>query len=134
MRENGKYDHKYILSELGLWYLADKEYVITVRIAETGQAVSIKMKGWQNHNDIIDYLKNNGFLNQKKCYKFVDWPHSAGGVSHLDMAYICELKEREFTLIEYEKLDNMVCLYGCPNAKTIGSSILRPVSEVFSYE
>ena len=144
MEEDRKCEKKHILSELGLRHQADAKYLITVRIAEIGQAVPVRMEGWQSFDDAIKYLKDHGFLNREGSYSFVDWPYSAGGAPHHTMACVCELKDREFTLIKdetsinekelREMFKNMVCLYGCPNARKMEPAVLRPSISVISYD
>lgn len=126
------------LRKRNLLHLADKRYLISVRL-ENGNIVTVPLTGRQTSSDALRYLQNRGFLSKNKEYKFRNWPKADPCIGpwyqHVS-ACVCELSPNIIYMVERLEREDMVCLYGCPNAKAIiqGKRLKHVRIEVVDYE
>lgn len=105
------------LDKIGLRHLADRVFTITVVI--DGKKVAIELTGRQKSGDALEKLQELKHLPEGH-YRFKDWPPAQpiiGPWYHHVSACVCELPARELHVEKYD-IDDIVCLYGCPNVKS----------------
>lgn len=126
------------LRKRGLLALADQMVDVHVMLPDHS-IVTISLKGRQNAHDALQSLYLNGYLYHIRDFRFNDWPTAdpcIGPWYHHVNACACELDPNRIYHLETYDLDDIRCLYGCPNSKTIEHSpVLNQVSvKVVDYE
>lgn len=126
------------LRKMNLQHLADKQYEISVQLPN-GYRVMVPLIGKQNSNDALKYLCSIGLLSNEETYRFTNWPTAnpcIGPWFHNISAFVCELSLDTIYCIETLKMEDIKCLYGCPNPKSIiKSTVLDNVKvEIIDYE
>ena len=126
------------LEALRMWDRAQKIYRIRVMYTGT-RPVTLELYGCQTSRDAIARLREKGFQDDRKNYRFRDWPQAdprTGPDYHHRSAYVCELGDG--ATVHLEDVDpekRFVCLYGCPNPKALNGSVLGQCrTEVVDYE
>ena len=105
---------------------------LVVRLAPEGQQQTIRVPGDFYPEEVMDALKEMGFLEMGRDYEFLDWPREKGRWS----APVCRLPGTVLHLAEREpepwKTD--VLLYGAPAARGMSTRQLERQTEVLTYE
>ena len=134
-----RYDN---IPEYNLRYLKDihqlkegnKDYRIEVAV-QPEVKITLEMKGWQTSDDAMKMLGEMNLVGDRQRFK--DWPKanpaSGPGIHHRS-ALVCELDNKMTYHIELYNPNRMVCLYGCPNARTLRNCKPKKSVEIIKYE
>lgn len=108
----------------------DREYSLRIKMIWSGETVTVKAKGMQTGNDVIEKLKKDRHLDPGRSYVFLNWPEIRWG----RYCFVCELETTELQLNLYAEPEEepAVCYYGCPRAGKVydGEGILQKVEEI----
>lgn len=128
------------LQNKGLLGCADLQYQVHVAL-ESGLIVTIPLFGRQSSNDALQFLIIHRYIEPHENVRFSDWPrvdYSWPGPSehHRPDACVCELNHSRVYHLEHYSREDLVCLYGCPNPKSIayGSPLNQAEIVVVDYE
>lgn len=105
---------------------------LVVRLAPEGQQQTIGVPGNFYPEEVIDALKEMGFLEMGKQYEFLDWPREKGRWS----APVCRLPGTVLHLTgrERDPWETVAVLYGAPAARGMSTRQLERQTEVLTYE
>lgn len=108
------------LSEIGLLHLSEEMFEINIEIE--GKRIKIQLKGYQRSGDALAKLRELGFLQNDKSWRFKNWPRAnpcIGPFYHHVSACVCELGKNCVYYIESYDISDISVLYGCPNPSSI---------------
>ena len=108
------------LDRLGLLEQANKTFTIHVCLVNGG-IIDISLSGSQSSQDALEVLQTLGYISDSQNVRFKDWPRANpvyGRMHHHASACVCELEKGITLHLEEYSIEDMVCLYGCPNPKS----------------
>lgn len=121
--------YEYLQSK-GLKQYADRYCDILVQVNDE-PVLKCSLLGKQNDSDVLRLLQKNNYLDGNNRNRFIDWP--SAGLRVYKAACVCELEKNKIYHVysqDNSTLPQNMCLYGCPNAKSINNFEIRNQIEI----